>query len=79
MPAEGTIWSGFPGGSAVKNPPAMQETQETQFPSLGEEGPLEEEMAAHSSILAWGIPWTVEPDGLQSMGLQMVRHNLATK
>ena len=53
----------------------MQETQETQFPSLGEEGPPEEEMAAHSSILAWGIPWTVEPDGLQSLGLHRIGHN----
>ena len=40
----------------VKNPPAMQETQETQFPSLGQEDPLEKEMATHSSILAWRIP-----------------------
>ena len=53
----------------------MQETQEMQFPSLGEEGPLEEEMAAHSSILAWGIPWIVEPDGLQSLGSHRVGHN----
>ena len=41
-----------PGGSAVKNPPAVQETQETQIPSLGQEDPLEKEMATHSSILA---------------------------
>ena len=41
----------------------MQETQEMQCPSLGEEGPLEEEMAAHSSILAWGIPWTEKLGG----------------
>ena len=53
----------------------MQETQEMQFPSLGEEGPLEEEMAAHSSILAWGITWIVEPDGLQSLGSHRVGHN----
>ena len=53
----------------------MQETQETQFPSLGEEGPLEEEMAAHSSILAWGIPWVVEPHGLQSLGSHRDGHN----
>ena len=54
----------FPGGSAVKNPPA---TQETQVQSLGREDPLEREMATHSSILAWRIPWTEEPGGLQSM------------
>ena len=48
--------------------------QETQVPSLGWEDPLEEEMAIHSSILAWKIPWTEEPGGLQSMGLQRVRH-----
>ena len=57
----------FPGGSAVKNPPA---TQETQVQSLGREDPLEREMATHSSILAWRIPWTEEPGGLQSMGLK---------
>ena len=45
----------------VKNPPAMQETQETQVRSLGGEDPLEKEMATHSSILAWRIPWTEEP------------------
>ena len=48
----------------VKNPPAMQETQETRVQSPGLEDPLEEEMAAHSSILAWEIPWTEEPGGL---------------
>ena len=56
----------------VKNLPAMQETW---LPSLGWEDPLENGMAAHSSILAWRIPWTEEPDGLQSMGSQRVRHN----
>ena len=50
----------------VKNPPAMQETW---LQSLGQEDPLEEEMATHPSILAWKIPWTKEPGGLQSMGL----------
>ena len=44
--------------------------QETQVPSLGREDPLEKEMATHSSILAWKIPWTEEPGGLQSMMLQ---------
>ena len=48
----------FPGGSVVKNLPAVQEMQETWVQSLGWEDPLEEEMAAHSSILAWEIPWT---------------------
>ena len=47
----------------------MQETQETQVQSLGLEDPLEKEMANYSSILAWKIPWTEEPSGLQSMGV----------
>ena len=55
----------------------MQETQEMQVQSLGGEEPLEEEMATCSSILAWKIPWTEEPGGLQSMGLQRVGHNWA--
>ena len=50
----------------------MQEMQETQVRSVGQEGPLEKEMATHSSILAWRIPWTEEPGGLQSMGLWRV-------
>ena len=49
--------------------------QETQVQFLGQEDPLEEETATHSSILAWEIPWTVEPGGLQSMGLQRVEHD----
>ena len=49
--------------------------QETQIRSLGWEDPLEKEMAAHSSILVWKIPWTVEPGRLLSMGSQRVRHN----
>ena len=56
----------------VKNLPAMQETQ---VGSLGWEDPLEKGKATHSSILAWRILWTEEPGGLQSMGLQRVRHN----
>ena len=56
--------------SWVKNQPAMQEIQERQVQSLGWEDPLEEEMATHSSILAWEIPWTEEPGRLQSEGLQ---------
>ena len=49
--------------------------QEMGVRSLGQEDPLEKEMATHSSILAWEIPWTEEPGGLQSMGSQRVRHN----
>ena len=55
------LWLGFPGGSVVKNLPAMQEMQ---VQSLGQKDPLEEEMATHSSVLAWGIPWTEEPGGV---------------
>ena len=61
------ISRGLPCGSVVKNPPARQESR---VQSLGQENPLEEEMATYSSILAWTIPWTEEPGGLQSMGLQ---------
>ena len=57
----------------------MQETQEIQIQSLGQEDRLGEGMATHSSILAWKIPWTEEPGGLQSMGSQRVRHNRATQ
>ena len=56
---------GFPGGSVVKNLPAVQETW---VQSLGWEDPLEEGMATHSSTLAWKIPWAEEPGGLQSVG-----------
>ena len=66
---------GFPSESAVKNPPAMQEIQETSVQSLGQEDLLEEEMATHSSTLAWRIPGTEEPGGLQSMGSHRVRLN----
>ena len=66
---------GFPSGWAVNCLPAMQETQETWIQSLNWEDGLEEGMATHSSILAWRIPWTEEPGGLQSMGLQGVWHN----
>ena len=52
---------GFPGGSVVKNLPAMQELQEMWVQSLGREDPLEEGMATHSNIFAWRIPWTEEP------------------
>ena len=60
----------------VKNVPS---STEIRVQSLGWEDPLEEEMATHSSILAWEIPWTEEPGGLQSVGLQPVRYDLATK
>ena len=52
---------------------------ETWIRSLGQEDPLEKGMATHSSILPWRIPWTEEPGGLRSMGLQRVRHDLVTK
>ena len=53
----------------------MQEMQETQVGSLGQEDPLEKEMATHSSVLAWEIPWAEEPGGLWSIESQGVRHN----
>ena len=59
---------GFPGGSVVKNLPASAG-------DTGQEDPLEKEMATYSSILTWRIPWIEEPDGLQSMGSQRVRHD----
>ena len=65
----------FSSGSAIKNLPAMQELQETQVLSLGREDPLEKGMATHSSVLAWRIPCTEEPGGLQSMGSQRVGHD----
>ena len=66
----------FLGGSVVKNLPAIQKMQEVLWvQSLGQEDPLEEGMATHSSILAWRIPWTEEPGRLQSMGLHKVRYD----
>ena len=65
-------YKGFPGGSVVKNLLAMQETR---VQSLGWEDPLEKEMATHSSSLAREIPWTEEPDELQSMESQRARHD----
>ena len=56
----------------VKNLPAMQETC---IRSLGGEDPLEKKLATHSSILTWSIPWTEDPGGLQSMGLESVGHD----
>ena len=69
------VWAGctgFPSSSAVKNLPAMQETQVW---SLGQEDPLEKELATHSSILAWRSPWTEEIGGLESTGSQRVGHD----
>ena len=59
----------------VKNLPKMQETK---VPFLGQEDPLEKGMATHSRILSWRLPWTEKPGGLQSMGLQTIRHNQVT-
>ena len=66
--------TGLSGGSAVKTPPAMQETR---VPSLGQEDPLEKGMATHSSVLASRSPWTEEPGGLQSMGSQKSQTRLS--
>jgi len=63
---------GFPGGSEVK---ASACNAETWVQSLGWEDPMEKEMATHSSILAWRIPWMEEPGGLQSTGSQSVGHD----
>ena len=63
----------------VKNLPAMRETQEMRIWSLSRGDPLEKETATHSSILAWKIPWTEKPGGLQSKGLQRIGHNWATQ
>ena len=65
----------LPGGSVVKNLPAVQERQEMRVQSLGQEDPLEEEMATRASILAWKISWTEEPGGLQSVESQGVGHD----
>ena len=75
----GTLWKGFP-----TFPPLAQwfkkkkihlPMQETQVRFLGWKDLPEEEMATHSSILAWEIPWTEEPGGIQSMGLQRIKHD----
>ena len=63
----------------VKNLPAMQETQKTQFQSLDQKDPLEEEVATHSSILTWKFPWTEEPSRLQSTRSQEIIHDWVTK
>ena len=66
------MWVDFPSGSDSMNSPAVQETC---VQSLDWEDPLQKGMATYSSILAWRIPWTEEPGGLWSMGLQRVRHD----
>ena len=67
---------GFPGGLTVKNPPAKA----GDMGSIPESGrALKKEMSTHSSVLAWEIPWTEKPGGLQSTGSQKVRQNLVTK
>ena len=66
---------GFPHGSVVKNSLVKQKIQ---VRSLSQQDPLKKEMATHSSILAWEIPWAEEPAGLQSMGLQRVGYELAS-
>ena len=70
------VTRGFPGGSAVKNLPTMQEMR-VWF--LSQEDPLEEVMATHSGILAWRVPGTAEPGGPQSMGAQRAGHSRVTK
>ena len=74
------IWLLIESGSfqvalVVRNPPANAEASRDQVLSLGQEDPLEKEMATYSNILAWRIPWTEEPSGLQSVGSQRVGHN----
>ena len=72
--------SGYPGGSAVKESSCNAgDAQEIQIRFLGQEDSLEKEMATHSSMPAWKIPWTEEPSGRQSIGSQRIRHGLATK
>ena len=68
------FFRGFPDGSVIKNPLAQQETWRHGI-TLSWKDPLEEKMATHSSDLAWQIPWTEEPGGLQSMGLKKSGHD----
>ena len=71
------LWrqEGFPDDSVGMNLPARQEAQETGIPSLGQEDPLEEDIATHSSILVWRIPWTEEPGRVQFTRSQRVRQD----
>ena len=71
---------GLSGGASGKEPACQcRRLSEMQVQSLGQEDPLKEEMATHSSILAWRVPWTEEPGELQSIGSQRVRYNRATE
>ena len=74
-----TALKGFPGDLVVRICLPVQEMQETQVQSLGQEDPLVKEIATHSSILGWNIPRTEESGGLQSMGSWRIRHNWVTK
>ena len=71
--------TGFPGGTSGKEPTCQCRRHKGHGWSLGQEDPLEEGMASHSSILPWRIPWTEEPGMLQSMGLQRAGHGWATE
>ena len=70
---------GFPKALVVKIHLTMQEMRETQVRSLGQEDPLEEDMATHSNILAWKIPWTEDPGGPQFIESQRVGHDWASE
>ena len=67
-----SLTGGLPGGAHGKESACQCRRHEMWVPSLGREDPLEEEMATHSSVLAWRVPWAEEPGGLQSMGSQGV-------
>ena len=73
LDADSQMQMGFPGGASGNEAALQCRRHEMQVQSLGWEDPLEKEMASHSSILAWRIPWTEEPGGLQSIGSQKVR------
>ena len=75
IPLSNLFLGGFPSGSVVKNPLAVQETQETRVRSLGQGNPLEAGMTTHSSILGWRIPLTEEAGRLWSIGSLRIRHN----
>ena len=67
--------SSFPASQVAQTAESLPTMQETWVQSLGQEDPLDKGMATHSSILAWGIPWTEEPGGLQSMASQRVGYD----
>ena len=73
-----TCWQGFPGGSGIRNPSANAGGFQPWVPSPSQEDLLEREMTTHVNTLAWKIPGTEKPDGLQSMGSQRVRRDLET-